>query len=172
MRIKIILAVLFLALFGWITYEKLTEPKTAYVLITDVYNGFDMKKEMEQKFTKTKDARQKVLDSLEFELKMLVNKIEADNKKDEAEIQNFNEKKAEYLHRKQQLEQDNDALGKEYDQQILTQLNQSLKDYGKENGYQYIFGNDGNGSLLYAEENKNITTEVIPYINAKYKGLK
>lgn len=37
-------------------------------------------------------------------------------------------------------------------------------------GYRYIFGAEGSGVLMYADERNNITKEVIEYINARYKG--
>lgn|ERR1019366_2738940 len=169
-KFSILLAVFLLAVISWMIYQNQTKPKTGFVLIQDVYNGFCMKKEFEKKYTQTTNARKKILDSLSFELKILLKRIETEKEKNKSTIEEFNTKRAEYVQRKQNYEEDNTALSKQYDQEILTQLNQYVKDYGEQNHYTYVFGNDGNGSLMYAAEAKNITKEVIEFVNNKYKG--
>ena len=163
--------VLLLGAIGVIIYQKQSSPKTGFILIQDVYNGFDMKKENEKKFVQVKNARDKILDSLTLELKILASKIDSEQQKNKATIEEFKMKRDEYVQRKKTYEEDNDALSKKYDQEILTQLNQYVKDYGERNGYTYIFGNDSNGSLMYAKETNNITKEIISFINDKYKGV-
>jgi outer membrane protein len=130
-----------------------------------------MKKEFEKKYATTLNARKKIVDSLTFELNVLLKKIETEKEKNKSSIQEFNTKREEYIQRKKNYEEDNAALTKQYDQEILTQLTQYVKDYGEKNYYTYIFGNDGNGSLMYASETKNITKEVLEFINSKYKGV-
>lgn len=170
-KFTLLFAILLIAAIGLIIHQNRSIPKTGYIIIQDVYNGFDMKKEIEKKYLKTKDARDKILDSLAFEVKLIANKVKAENEKNQATIDNFNMKRDEYFQRKQTYDEDNAALTKQYDQEILTQLNQYIKDYAEENNYTYVFGNDGNGSLLYGIEALNITKEVSAYVNNKYKGL-
>lgn len=163
---------LFICLAGWNIYQHLSIPRTAYILIQEVYNGFELKKEMEKKFVQTKNARDKVLDSLALEVQLLGKRIEAEQQKNTETIARFNAKREEYYQRRETYEDDNNALSRQYDQEILTQLNQYVKDFGKEHNYTYIFGNDGNGSLMYGKDAKNITAEVTEYINDKYRGVK
>jgi len=61
-------------------------------------------------------------------------------------------------------------LSAQYDKEILAQLNQYVRDFGAKNNYEYIFGNDGNGSLMYAQESNDLTRQVTEYINQKYAG--
>lgn len=159
------------AIVGVIVYQQQSSPKTGFILIQEVYNGFDMKKENEKKFVQVKNARDKILDSLTLEFKILAGKIDSEQQKNQSTIEEFRGKRDEYVQRKKTYEEDNDALSKKYDQEILTQLNQYVKDYGEKNGYTYIFGNDSNGSLMYAKETHNITKEIIRFINDKYKGV-
>lgn len=58
----------------------------------------------------------------------------------------------------------------QFDEQIWNQLNQYLLDYGKLNNYRFIFGAQGNGNMVYAKENLNVTEEVVDFVNFKYKG--
>jgi outer membrane protein len=170
-KFTLLTILLLIGAISWIVYQNRSIPKTGYILIQDVYNGFEMKKQMEKKYLQTKNARDKILDSLAFEVKIIANKIKVEEEKNKATIDNFNLKRDEYFQRKQNFDEDNTALTKQYDQEILTQLNQYIKDYAEENHYTYVFGNDGNGSLLYGIETLNITKEVSAFVNDKYKGL-
>lgn len=166
----VLLTILFGSAIIWIIVKQRNLPKTGYVLISEVYNSFEMKKEMEKKYLLVKNSRDKILDSLELELKILGSKIKKEEEKNKTTIEDFTYKREEYLQRKKTYDEDNEALTKKYDQEIITQLNQYVKDYGERNGYTYIFGNDGNGSMMYANEAGNITKDVIVFINGKYRG--
>ncbi|MGQ0829857.1 MAG: OmpH family outer membrane protein [Bacteroidota bacterium] len=170
-KTTVIITGLLFCVIGWNIYQDVTSPKSGYILITEVYSGFEMKKEMEKKYLQAANARDKLLDCLALEVKVLGGKIERDQQKNEETIKQFENKRQEFFQRKQTYEEDNNALSKQYDQEILTQLNQYVKDFGEQQGYTYIHGNDGNGSLMYAQEARNITKEVIEFINNKYKGI-
>jgi len=170
-KILFVIILLLLGANAFIIVQYKSSPKTGYVLIQELYNGFEMKKEMEKKYLQVKNSREKILDSLTLELKILSQKIAIEKEKNPETIQSFESKRAEFIERKQMFEEDNNALSQKYDQEILTQLNQYTKDFGKANGYTYIFGNDGNGSLMFSEDSQNITNEVIEFINNKYKGV-
>ena len=158
-------------IMAWIVYDWQKTPKTGFIIIQEVYNGFEMKKEIEIKYNTTKLARDKILDSLDIDLKIFAKKIETGQQKNNAVVEQFQIKREAFFQQKQTYEEDNAALTKQYDQQILTQLNQYIKDFGEKNHFTYIFGNDGNGSLVYAHDAKNITKELTEFINNKYKGL-
>lgn len=170
-KYAVLFILLFILVIGWIVFNYQTTPKTGFIVIQEVYNGFSMKKEMEQKYNQAKMARATILDSLELGLKILARKIEGEQLKNKSTIEQFNIQRETFLERKQTYEEDNAALTKQYDQEILTQLNQYLKDFGEEHHFTYLFGNDGNGSLVYAADAKNVTKEVIAFINRKYKGI-
>jgi outer membrane protein len=145
--------------------------KTAFIEIGDVFNNFEMKKEMEKRFDETKNTRQRILDSLAVNLKILSNKIDS-KKADQHEIEKYEAQRQLYFQRMKQFEEDNQHLSEDYDNKIINQMNQYIKDYGNKYGYEYIFGNDKNGSLMFAMESRNISTEVIKYINERYNGVK
>jgi len=167
-----VLAALNILLIAYIAYEKMNKARTGYVLIQDVFNGFELKKDYERKLKATKNSRQQILDSLETELKIMGKRIEAEQGKNKEDINVFTVKRENYFERKKIFEEDNALQAKKYDNEIITQLNQYIKDYGKENNYTYIFGNDGNGSLMYGKEINNITKETIEYVNERYRGMK
>ncbi len=165
-----VLSALVILLSGFVIYEKINQPKTGYIIIGEVFNEFQLKKDLEKKFKTTAQTRKLILDSLEFQLNVLSKKIQDEQGKDRKNIDVFQIKRDDFLRKKKQFEEENIALTNEYDQQIIKQLNQYTKDYGKEHGYTYIFGTDGNGSLMYGSENKNINKEIVTFINKKYLG--
>ena len=163
-----------LVLSTGITYVMMTftakKEKTGWVSLSDLFNDFAFKKELEMKLKKTKDVRQAIVDSLEFGLKVLSKQIQSEQQKDKEKIAVFELKREDYLKKKKQFEDDNDAVAKQYDSQIVSQMNQYVKDFGNRNGYTYIFGADGSGFLMYSIEGNNITKDVKNYINDRYKG--
>jgi outer membrane protein len=166
---------LIICIAGIIAYLILThkpERKVGYVLIKELYTGFEMKKQMEQKFVQAKQKSDKTLEGLKFELNNLLKKIEAEKEKNLATIEEFKKRKENFYQTKSTLEEENAKLTQQFDEQILTQLNQYVKDYGIEQHYDLLLGNDGNGSLMFATEDLNRTKEVLEYINAKYNGTK
>lgn len=171
-RIGFALAFIALMCGAFALYHHYAKPKLGYILVQDVYNGFELKKELQKKYEETAGARQRLLDSLGHELQMIAGKIESDKGKDERMLTLFNSRRDEYVQRRESMAQDNQNLTAQYDKEILTQLNQYVKEYGAEHGYKYIFGSDGNGSLMYADEAENITAAVTEFINQRYRGEK
>jgi len=53
---------------------------------------------------------------------------------------------------------------------IVSQMRKYIKDYGKKNGYDYIYGTGDAASVLYAKDSYDITDELIKEFNDKYKG--
>lgn len=58
-----------------------------------------------------------------------------------------------------------------YDEQILNQLNQYVKDYAKEEGYDIIYSADGSGAIMAASDDMDITDKIVAYLNERYKGM-
>lgn len=167
-----IVSVLFVAVCGLWIYDRMNKPKTGYIFIEEVFNAFDMKKEVQGKYESQKNQVQKMLDSLQFELQLMANRLNASKNPDKDEAMKFEQKRSELLTRKQKFEEDMTHLKNTYDKQIIERINQYASEFGKENDYTYIFGNDNNGSLMYAKDGENITPQVIEYINKKYQGQK
>ena len=66
----------------------------------------------------------------------------------------------------QQIQKENQHIT----QAVINDINAFVKEYGKENGYKIILGARGNGNIMYADSSKNITKEVLIYLNKKYQG--
>ena len=45
-----------------------------------------------------------------------------------------------------------------------------MKDYGKQQGHQIIFGASGSGNIMYANEASDLTQDVLEGLNAEFEG--
>lgn len=72
----------------------------------------------------------------------------------------------------QQTQMQEQAIQKESQTQIDTLLKEVrtfVKEYGKKNGYTYILGSNEAGSVMYGEESKELTKEILDELNKAYK---
>lgn len=144
-------------------------PDTAYISTNKVFEEFGMKKELEKKFESIKEERKQNLDSLKAEVKYRFDNI----KNQEAEYteearSNMDMLKKHYLKKEEQYKNNNRSLKQKYNKQIWERLNQYIEAYGRQNGYDYIYGVQGQGNIMYAQQAHNITQKVIKFVNQKY----
>lgn len=86
-------------------------------------------------------------------------------------------KGAELQKREQQLGMKQQAMmqtlqqesGKEMDS-LVKRIKNYVKDYGKKNGYDYIYGTGDAATVLYAKDSYDITATISKELNDKYKG--
>lgn len=151
-------------------YANLSQPKVAYVHLTEVFDAFKMKQEMQMQLERDDLASRKILDSLAYVLTAEGNVLDGQENPDPATVQDYLRRKEAYLAQRQNYEQSKQMATQQYDNQIITRMTQYIKDYGSANGYRYIFGDDGNGNIMYAEPMDDITPSVIAYLNERYSG--
>lgn len=72
----------------------------------------------------------------------------------------------------QQFQMEEQLIQKESQTEIDTLIKEVrafVKVYGKKNGYTYILGSNDAGSVMYGEENKDLTKEILEELNKAYK---
>ena len=57
---------------------------------------------------------------------------------------------------------------KKVTQTVVNDINDYIKEYGKKKGYKIIFGASGGGNIMYAEEDSDLTEDVLKGLNAEY----
>lgn len=159
--------VLLLVGFG---YVFLSQPKMAYVNINDLYNGFEYKKTLEKQYEQTRLKRQNILDSLTTSVEYLKTQILSRTEKDTVLTKRYMYLMQQYQIKEKEFTEDNNRMAQELMNNILNQLNQYVKDFGKEKGYDFIYGANNDGALMYAKDAHNLTDELIVYINQRYEG--
>jgi len=164
----VVLGILILLIMGvCICMPFVIKEKIAYVNFMQIYDGFKMKKELEAKLTLSQQARKNFIDSLENDIREM-QPSKTDDKLNA--VIGYQKKFIEEKYR--EFEEMNQKQADDYQKQILLQINTYVKEFGKLNKYQYILGANGEGTLMYAEESKDISTEVIQFINNRYEGSK
>jgi outer membrane protein len=144
--------------------------QVAYVRMDELYNDFALKQQLESKLKETEKARQFIVDSLKLQLRQMTTTMQALGKIDTAMLRNYNLKQTYLQAQQAQFDQDNQVLAQQYTDQIWGQINQYTRDFGKEKGYNFIFGASGDGALMYASEGQDITLAVKNYINQRFNG--
>lgn len=133
-----------------------TSKKTGYVDIFRLVKEFELQNEYSALAKKDMDMERAMIDSMVY-LERLKNPDGFESLKSEL-----------YLELYKKTEQKN----KEIESMIWKRLNPYLEDFGKEKGYQYIYGANGTGNVLYADKEQDITDEVIKYVNNRYHDKK
>ena len=125
-------------------------PKLAFVSHQQLFDGYQGRIDVAQILEKEQQIVQQAQDSI-----LLLNVPDS--------IQMIYQQK--YQMQQQQLQQ----KAEQYTSQIWEQINISINKYGQEKGYTYILGAAGNGRLMYADSTKNITPEVLSFLNQQYE---
>ncbi|HWS61039.1 MAG TPA: OmpH family outer membrane protein [Flavobacterium sp.] len=152
------------------------EVKTAYVDTSELMKEYTATKDLDAKYKAKGEEKGR---QLQAEINRF--KQEAQNFQAQAQAngQEWAQKKgAELQRREQQLAQAQQALSQQLQQEggsemdsIISTVKKTIKAYGKEKGYTYIYGTgETNASILYAEDKLNITKDILKILNDKYKA--
>jgi outer membrane protein len=151
------------------------EYKTAYIDTSKLLDECTEAKDIEAKYKAKSEEMGKELETEIARFKSEANSFRSDAQaKGQAWAQ---QKGAELQKREQQLNYAQQALLRQLQQEsgvemdtLVSGLRKYIKQYGKEKGYDYIYGTGEAATVLYAQEKYDITKEVIKLINDKYKS--
>ena len=147
--------------FGYDLLKAEKAPKQGYFLTQLVFQDFKGTKEMTAKLNKQQQEQKRLLDSL------LANITVLESTQNARAVQKAKES---YQKLYQQFATNNQQTMERYNSQIWTQINQYVNEFGKEQDYQFLFGANGSGVIMFADSSLNITKDVLVYINNKYNG--
>ena len=159
-------------LFWLVLSNKEKEKGIAYIDVKKVFDEFQLKKELQKKYQGQMASKKQVIDSLGFQLQRLEIEIGATKKPDKEKVDLYMSKQKQYIDLSKIYTEEDKNINSEYDSQILNQMNQYVKEYGDENGYEMILGSIGNGNIMQAKSEIDLTKPMIKYINNKYAGVK
>ena len=151
------------------------QKKMAFVNRTDVINDYQEKIDVEAKFKAREDRFNKRSDSIgkAFQLEYRQFEVAAAKMspaKQQEQGQAFNQK-SQILQQQLQFEQQQlqQAYATEMDS-VMTTMKNFVEDYGKKNGYSFIFGtSDVTTTVMYGEDVSNISDVVLKGLNDSYK---
>ncbi len=152
-------------MIGFFYSSKNEHKKIAVVDITELYQSFNLTKELDKKYMAITAKKQVALDSLENTVIALKSKFSKENNNlflaqiDRAV--NFQKK----------IIAENEQYQKELDQQIWTQLNEYIALFGKAEKVDVILGSKSDGTVLFRHDKVDLTKNAIEFINNKYAGI-
>lgn len=164
-----------LTLFSCNRTEQKEAYKTAYIDTSVLLEKYEKFKDEDEKF-KVKSTEM----GRPLEAKLKAFQSEASNFQRNAQIKGMawaQQKGAELQQREQQLAMEQDALLRQIQiesDSIRTELIKSvkdyIKDYGKKEGYDYIYGTGDAATVLYAKDSYDITNKVLELLNEEFKS--
>lgn len=149
--------------------------KMAYVDINKLINGYERTKIVRVAF----EAKAKMLKAKVDSLVVNWKKELKDYEKNHAKYsKKENELKQEIIGNKQQqinnyqqaVQKQVQEEDKKATQTVINDINDFVKEYGKKKGYKIIFGASGDGTIMYAEKNADITAVVLQQLNNEFEG--
>ena len=151
------------------------EFKTAYVDTSKLLEEYTEAKDIETKYKSKSDVMGK---ELEAEVAKFKSEASSFQKNAQANGQAWAQANGARLQQKEQelsyaqeamLRQLQQESGAEMDS-LVKNVKKFIKDYGKEKGYDYIYGTGEAASVLYAKDNYDITKEIVKLLNDKYQS--
>jgi len=152
---RIVLYLLAVLLVGYISYNLIGRPKErlVYVDIGKLLENYKFRKELQGAADQNINRIKLVIDSLKMVQKATGNPgIDTPLHK------------AQYA-----LNQYYEISNKEATQKIWDRLNPVIEQFGKDKHLEMVIGANGAGNVLYGAKDRDVTDELITYVNAQYE---
>ncbi|MBQ4820050.1 OmpH family outer membrane protein [Aquimarina sp. MMG016] len=146
--------------------------KTAYVSSTKVVSDFNEMKTAEEKWTKRSDE---VRAELQEKARQFQIEVQGYNSiKKSMSKSNQEKKEQELLGKQQELQREQQVKMQEIQKgsqeeidSIINKVKDFIKEYGKKNGYTYIYGETEVNNILYGKEELDITDKILTELNGE-----
>lgn len=155
---SIVLLILLILLF-FVYIEK--EEQIVYVDNVKLFNGFNMTKDLNQINGLKINKQKKKLDSLYTLYGIFKDNNQNDKLRGlEAKLRNEDE----------ELKKMNERFSEKMSKAVWSRLNVYIKEYSTTKEYKIVLGTQGNGNVMFAENDADITEAIINYSNLNYEG--
>ena len=150
------------------------EMKTGFIDNSELMKEYQKRKDIEADFKMKVEKFDQSVDSIgkSFQAKAAVIQESDPQMTRKESQQQYQALTQQYQMFQQQTQMQEQSIQKESQTEIDTlikQVRSFVKDYGKKNGYTYILGSNEAGSVMYGEETKDITKEILTELNKSYK---
>jgi outer membrane protein len=160
----------FLALAGFLFFSFSNKPRVAFVNSSQLLNEYVGMQQARISYQKKLSLWKANVDTLGIELQTQVTQFEREKSKLTVKEKELFDKLIET--KKDQLIQYQQAVNTQAQQEdakmtsdVLSQVNVFLKKYGEDNGYEIIFAATDYGNIVYAQDNLDITQDVLVLLN-------
>ncbi len=161
--LAIALVALGFSLYGFLGDSKAEPASTVYLDNQRVFSQFAATKEAQKELNSLQLRQQYILDSLAVQIKAMQSSSEPNGR--DLTFQQEYYQKVLMDFQTAYAEKDRESSA-----QIWGRLNEYIYQFGRDNGYQYIFGANGSGTIMYADSLQNVTDQVIEFVNQRYEG--
>ena len=175
MKKTVILFALAISILSCNKTAETKEFKTAYIDTAKLLQESVEAKDIEAKY---KDKSKVMGNQLEVEVSRW--KADAANFQKNAQANGMawaQQKGAELQKREQELSYAQEAMLRQLQQEsgveldsVISSYKKVIKEYGKEKGYDYVYGTGETATVLYAKDNYDVTKDIIKIVNDKYKS--
>lgn len=146
------------------------QEKTAYVNNTELIQSYEKMKEAKAEFESRNEKLSAELDSIALDFQSQIQSYQQNADKMSIKEREKEEERLIALRQKIEKEQQGKSQKLEQESQdaadvLVKEVRKKVEKYGEEKGYTYIFGSNESANILYAKRGKDITLEVIEYIN-------
>lgn len=174
-KIVFLVALLALTLSGICYYQYGQNTDQVYVDVNKLIEGYERTKIEQKGFEDKRASMNASVDSLmsvwQSDLKAYEKELASmSNKQLEERKQLLQSKQQQIRNYKESVQKKISEENQKMTQTIINDINDYVKEYGKENGYKIIFGAMGSGNIMYAAEGANITELVLDGLNNRYNG--
>jgi outer membrane protein len=174
-KINLAVGIVNLCALAFISYTFFYQQKVVYVDSAKLLNEYNGMKEARAAYQKKAVAWKANIDTLTKEVQQQIFAYEKESPKMTPKERQLSQ---ELIRTKQsQLAQYQQALTTQAQQEdqkmtgdVVTQINSYLKKFGEANGYRIILAATEYGNLAYADEQLDITEEVLEGLNKEYSG--
>ncbi|OIQ15585.1 MAG: hypothetical protein BM557_11075 [Flavobacterium sp. MedPE-SWcel] len=149
--------------------------KTAYIDTVKLVEGYEELKDLESKGKIKSEEMARELDTEAQQLRLdaasFQNEAQSKGRQwAELKMQELQQRERELGVKQETMMR---ALQEEFGVQrdtVISQMKKYIKEYAKEENYDYIYGTGDAASILYGKEEYEITDEVLKSLNEKYTG--
>jgi len=163
----IILVLIGLITLSVVVYVRVSQDTIVFIELKKVVDSFSYKKELEAEFDIIKTNLSKQADSLETLVRVSYTQLENEQNKKEKDIliAKYNTLFSHYEIIKEKSEKEIQVVADNLNTKMYQKLNSLIKEYGIANNIDFILGTQSNGNIMYADDAKNVSDDVILFIN-------
>ncbi|MEW7280545.1 OmpH family outer membrane protein [Aquimarina sp. 2201CG1-2-11] len=173
-KVTILLSTIAIAfsIFSFINFKH--SSAQVYVDVNQLIDGYTRTKVEREAFQKKANTLKANVDSLitnwQSELKAYEKERTSLSKKEVALKKELLANKQQQINNYQQaIQKQIQEEDQKMTQTVVNDINDYIKEYGKENGYKIILGASGSGNIMFADETADLTTEVLDGLNTEYE---
>lgn len=150
------------------------EQKIGYVDQVKIMDEYQKKIDVEQEYQMENAEFSKRRDSISMAFQKEAQELQENSKRlSQARAQEkmgeFQQKAQAVGQQLQQVEQQLRMKGQARMDSVVTKVRDEIRAYGKANGYTFILGGGDGGSVIYGDEGKDLTEEILSKLNSEYQ---